>query len=294
MTNNENPELKPQTPDATGEMKKEDPFAVGRERMAKAGQFIDNVKTKTSSFFSRIGGGISKFWNRTKNFGGEAVAATLSADVLAKKGYNKAENFIDEKGHQIIDATAKGVNQAGEWIGEKSEKIADAVTAGYDKTVDFTGKKIDQAGNWVEAKSDQFSEFAKNKAEQVKDITKSGIELGKDAAFYAKQKTAEGLVAVKNGVANQYGRLETFSKNAIEAGKMKAAQIKDNWRAKMNAVREARLQAQVKAQYDQAVQRENAALAQAKQILDQAAFATKAREELAQKLSLMQGLKVAV
>jgi hypothetical protein len=105
-----------------------DPFAKGRERMASVSGFFSKIKENASSLFKRVGGSLSRFGSQAKSFGGEAIAATLSADVLAKQGYEavsdnvvQAQQFVGRKGTEAIDFANQKINQAGEWINEKGD-----------------------------------------------------------------------------------------------------------------------------------------------------------------------------
>ncbi len=127
-----------------------DPFAKGRERIASIGEFFSKAKDKAKSLFSKIGGAFSRFGSKAKSFGGEALAATLSADVLAKKGYEVVSEKVSEKGAQA----------------------AEFVESNYEKARDF-----------VQDKAEQIQEFAQDKIELAKDIaafaagkTKEGLE----------------------------------------------------------------------------------------------------------------------
>jgi hypothetical protein len=262
-----NPEVIKNDAEQKVEGKEADPFAKGRERMASINEFLAKTKEKASSVVSRVGGSLSRFWNRTKSFGGEAVAATLSADVLAKKGYNAVEGkvveagkFVGKKGTEAVDFAGQKINQAGEWAGEKGTQFAGFVGSNYEKAATFT----------------------KDKAEQVKSFAKDKVELGKDIAFYTKEKTKEGLLAAKNGVENRYNKVKTFGENSFAAAKMEMARVKDAYRQKMNAIRVARLQAE----YNRVAKEESATSQKAEKLRLQ-------RESLAEKMGLLQSLEAA-
>lgn len=260
------------------ENKETDPFAKGRERMASISGFFARTKEKASSLVNRVGGALSHFGSRAKSFGGEAVAATLSADVLAKKGYDyskdkagEAKQYVVDKKNEAVGYAGGKIDQASEWASEKGDQFAD-----------WTVEKGDQFTGFVESKYETARDFTKNKAEQVKGFTKDKIELTKDAAFYAKNKTQEGLLKVKNGVENRYNKVKTFGENAFAAAKVEAARVQESYRRKMNEIRLARLQAE----HDKIAQKESAASQKAEQFRQQ-------RESLAEKMGLLQSLEMA-
>ena len=189
------------------ETQKNDPFAKGRERLASIGEFFSNTKEKAVSLFKRIGGALSRFGSKAKSFGVDALAATLSADVLAKKGYEVASDKVGE---------------AKQFVGEKGAQFSEFVGSNYDKARDFT----------------------QNKANQVKEFAQDKVEMAKDLASYAAGKTKEGLEKVGNGVENKYNKVKNFAENAFAAAKLEAARIKDAYRQKMNTIRINRLAAE--------------------------------------------------
>ena len=132
------------------ETQKIDPFAKGRERLASIGEFFSHTKDKAISLFKKIGGALSRFGSKAKSFGIDVLAATLSADVLAKKGYE----FASDK------------------VGEAKEFVSEFVGSNYDKARDFTQNK-----------TNQVKEFSQDKVEMAKDLafytagkTKEGLE----------------------------------------------------------------------------------------------------------------------
>ncbi|MEO8637326.1 MAG: hypothetical protein ABI430_00295 [Candidatus Taylorbacteria bacterium] len=213
----------------------ENPFAKGRERMASIGGFFSRKKEQAIALASRVGGTVSRFWSRTKSFGGEAVAATLSADVLAKKGAQVADEWTSRKAYE---------------------------------TGEYLGKKGAEAEEWVKHKGEQVKEFAKDK-----------VELGKDVAFYAKEKTVEGLTKVKDGVKNRYDKIVGFGENAMAAARFEIMKRKDAFREKMNAIRMNRLLEQ----YGQVEKAESANSERAQRLREQ-------REDLQEKIGLLGAL----
>jgi len=217
----------------------ESPFRKGEERIAAIGNVLEKTKNKTKTVISNVGGSMSRFWNRTKDFGKKAVFAAFSVDDLAKKGYEAVDEWTDKK-----------AAQAGEYLGEKG---AQAQEWTKDK-INLTGEKINQASEWADTKAVQFTnfvekkyedttEFTKNKAEIVKQFAIDKVELTKDIAFYAKEKTNEGFLKAKTGLENSYSKIKNFSENSIASAKMEASRIKDAYHKKMNAIRMRRLEA---------------------------------------------------
>lgn len=136
------------------ETQKNDPFAKGRERLASIGEFFSNTKEKAVSLFKRIGGALSRFGSKAKSFGVDALAATLSADVLAKKGYEvasdkvgEAKQFIGEKGTQVK-----------EFAQDKVEMAKDLASYAAGKTKEG----LEKVGNGVENRYNKVKNFAEN------------------------------------------------------------------------------------------------------------------------------------
>ncbi len=129
------------------ETQKNDPFAKGRERLASIGEFFSNTKEKAVSLFKRIGGALSRFGSKAKSFGVDALAATLSADVLAKKGYEVASDFTQNK-----------ANQVKEFAQDKVEMAKNLASYAAGKTKEG----LEKVGNGVENKYNKVKNFAEN------------------------------------------------------------------------------------------------------------------------------------
>jgi len=240
----------------TNQMVNEDPFAKGRERIAAIGSFFKNTKQNISGWFSRAGKTVSNFSSRVVNFGGEAVAATLSADVLAKKGYN----VVSEK-----------AGEAKEYVSQKGTEA-----------LEFAGGKVDQFGEWVDSKGQQIGNWANKKGEQVSNFAMEKAQLTKDAALYAKDKTVEGLTNVKNSVVKRYFGLKAWGENSYAAAKQEATRIKNAYNQRMNEIKVARLQAE----YQKITEKEIAATGKVEKLRLQ-------REGLEDKLAIIMGLESA-
>ena len=262
----------------------EDPFATGRERMAAISTKLNSVKEKVSSWFTKAGSSISRFWNKTKHFGGEAVAATLSAPELAKQ----ADKYTDEKAHELGVAIGEKAVAATEWVDDKFDKMEQGVEAGYewskDKVTAFGNKMNegrDAVGAWADKKTDQLNEFATEKKELVLAV-----------ASYAKDKTVEKLVKVKDGVADRYDKVKAYGENAYMSAKMKVAEIKQKYRDEQNRKRLEKAKADYDAELAQAVadlQNAEQAEMDAKNMAEQM---KQRKEALAAKISLMENLSM--
>lgn len=211
-----------------------DAFAKGRERMASVGKFFTGIKESFTKAKGGAGERLTRFWNKTKNFGGEAVAATLSADVLAKQGYeytadkiSQADKFVSEK-----------ANEAGQYLGRKGAEA-------YDTTKDFIVETYKEQKELAQDFIKESKEFAKDVAIFTQDITNQGIEVAKDVTFAVKEKTVEGFNRAKEGVAAQYNNVVEFGEKSIMAAKMKAAEAKTGFRKFMYELRLRRLEARI-------------------------------------------------
>ena len=277
-----------------------DPFSAGRERMASIGQFFSKTKEKASSFMGRVGGAISRFGSRAVSFGGEAVAATLSADVLAKKGYNATANVVEKGYNATTGVVEKGYNATANVVEKGYNATAAGLNKGADKFVDGTNRAINSAGEWVYKQEEDFGawseraagtvvsnyetavKFKNSKVEEIKKIKDENVAIAKDVAFFAKTKTNEGFTAAKNGVEKGYLGLKAFGENSIAAGKMEASKIKESFQQKMNEIRIARIQAE----YEKVSQKESAASSKAEQLR---AYS----QSLAEKMQLLKNLEIA-
>ena len=187
FTNEE--ELKAETPEENGEDLKPDPFAKGRERMEAIGGFFSKAKERLASVGNQVGASISRFWSRTKSFAGESAAAVLSADELAKQGYQFTEGKVKDADKWV----GQKAGEAGEYLGQKGAQAVGWAGDKIEQGFDWTQEKADQLENFVENNWDKAKEFTANKADQVKNFATEKVELAKDVAFFVKNKTAEGL-----------------------------------------------------------------------------------------------------
>lgn len=267
----------------------EDPFSKGRERIAAIGDFIEKTKEKAGSLASRVSDTFSRFWSRTKSAAGEGAAALLSADVLAKKGYDAtAEKVIavDQAVTEKVGAFGETVGykaaEAADYVQSKAEQVKDTVMDAYDETLLWGKDKKDQFGEFVTTNYDQAVNFKNEKAEQIKEFAADKVDLAKDVAFFVKEKTSAGLDQAKAGIENRYNKVKSFGENAIMSAGMEAARIKNAYRDGMNALRMRRLQAE----YDKVVANEFIASEKAEKLKQK-------KETLAQKLGLVQALEAA-
>ncbi|MBP6904939.1 hypothetical protein KAZ66_04425 [Candidatus Woesebacteria bacterium] len=252
---------------STMEQVPEDLFAKGRERMATIGGFFTKAKEKFSAVKDKVGASLSRFWSRTKTAAGTGAAAVLSADVLAKKADDWVGDKVEKFGAQIGESGAR----ASSWVGDNLE-------AGYD----WTQEKADQLETFVETNWEKAKDFTATKAEQVKNFAADKVELAKDVAFWAKEKTTEGLQNAKEGIKDRWGKMKAFGEGAIAAAKLEAARVKDAYNEKINEIREKRLVAK----YEQD-------LAIAGQANEKAEKSKAALEAFRDKKSLRQGLSMA-
>lgn len=254
-----------------------DPFVKGRERIAAIGGFFTKAKEKFNDVKKQAGATLSRFWSRTKSAAGETAAAVFSVDDLAAKGAQYAGGKI---------------NQADQWMGQKAEQAGELIGEKGSQAVGWAGDKLEQSYDWTQEKAAQAEafvdknwekakEFTASKAEQVKTFAAEKVEVVKDIAFYAKEKTNEGLDKAKEGIKNRWGQMVSFGEGAIAEGKLKMAQAKESYRNTMNAMRERRL----RAEYEKAVAKESEAS-------EKALILKAKREALEGKMGLLQGLEL--
>ncbi len=215
-----------------------DPFKTGRERIASITNFFSRMKEKAVRATSNAGAKLSRFWSRTKSFGGEAAAAVLSADVLAKKGYN----YVEGKVAEADKWTGEKAEQAGEYIGKNVAQAKEYVVEKGTQAAEYVGDKAEQFAGFVESNYDRAANFTKEKAGQLKKFAEDKVELAKDFAFLAKEKTVEGFVKARDGVKDRYNQVKTYGENAIMSAKIRFAEVKKRYREKMNDIRMRRVQ----------------------------------------------------
>lgn len=262
----------------------EDPFAIGRERIAAINAKLNSVKEKVSGWFNRTSDKISRFWSKTKHVGGEILPAIFSGDRLAKS----ANKTIDEKVYQTGVKIGEKAVEATEWVDDKFDKMEEGVIAGYewskDKVVAFGDKMNegrDAVGAWADKKTDQLSAFANDKK-----------ELALAIASHAKDKTVEGMTIVKDKIADRYDKVKNYGENAYMSAKMKIAEIKQKYRDEQNRKR----LEQAKAEYDAELAQTVAELQNAEQAeidaKNMAEQMKQRKEALAAKISLMENLSM--
>lgn len=267
----------------------EDPFAKGRERMAKMSGFFSSMKEKAKTMASSASDKISKFWDKSKKFGGETVAAVLSADVLADKFDKYTDKKAEELGQGIGNTIASGIHEAKKWnqvIGETNREMVADLKQDLNKVGDKIIDTMAAMEEWQQNKADKIAEIIR----QEKDLAAAAIKQG-------VEKTKEGFNSAKEDVVKLYTGTVEFGKKTIESGKMKFASIKENYRNRINERRLARIAEQRQREMD-TVQRElDAAAAEASTVLDmEKSLAERKKqlaEELEEKIELLKRLKMA-
>ena len=216
---------------------KEDPFAVGRERIVKINTFIDSTKQKARTLFTNVSGRISRFWSKTKNVGGEVIPAVLSADVLAEKGLKnvaeKVEAFDEKTDKQAYEAgvslgknLAEGYDTAKEKViafNQDVKEVGSAIGEDYISAFKDLKEGTISAAKWTEQKADKMLDFISKKE-----------DLLADKLILAGEKTQEGLVRFRNGITEQYKNIKNFGERSFMAAKMKIAEIKQRYRDEQN------------------------------------------------------------
>ncbi len=274
----------------------EDPFAKGRERMAAIGGFFSKIKEKAKTMATNAGDKISKFWNKSKHYGGEAVAAALSTDALYKKFDEHTDQKANELGQGIGGAIASGIHEAKKWnqvIGETNREMVADVKQDLTKGYEWSKNKINQVGNKIVDTAASIEDWQNKKIDQAAEIVREG----KDLAIYVKElavnKTVEKFNQAKEGVAKQYDKVAEYGEKAMTAGKMKVASVKENYRkwvndrslAKMEAKRQEELQnLQMESQL---TEQQLANAEKSRELL------AKKSEELKQKIALVSNLRIA-
>ncbi len=282
----------------------EDPFAKGRERMAAMSSGLNKAKEKASAWFDRAGGSISRFWGKTRHAAGEAVAATLSVDDLAKKGYENTSNALKA----ADEAVTEKVFEAGQYLGYKGAQAADYVGEKVTQGAEYVVTKTGEAGEWIADTQDKFAKnaekafeaaanFTEKKADQIAKFATDKAELTAALATYAADKTVEGLTYVRDGVANRYHEVKNYGENAWKSAQLRIAKIKEDYRNKQNEKRMARLEAarqaeiaHLAAQVEMAAQSEEMAKQAAEQQIQAAEQHGQIKNALMAKLNLMTSL----
>lgn len=215
----------------------EDPFAVGRERIAKINLGIDSVKQKAKTWFTNVSNKISGFWNKTKSVGGEVIPAVLSADVLAEKGLKNVADRVEA----FDEKTDKQAYEAGVSLGKNLAEgydIAKEKVVGFGQDVEEVGSSISE--DYVSAFKDLkegtifAAKWTEDKADKMLDFISKKEDLLADKLILAGEKTHERFIRFGNGVTEQYKNIKNFGEKSFMSAKMKIAEIKQKYRDEQN------------------------------------------------------------
>ncbi len=278
----------------------EDPFAKGRERMDKIKGFFSGMKEKAKTMASSASDKISKFWDKSKKFGGEATAAVLSADVLADKFDKHTDQKANELGQSIGGAIASGIHEAKKWnqvIGETNREMVADVKQDLTKGYEWSKNKINQVGNKIVDTAASIEDWQNKKIDQAAEIVREG----KDLAIYVKElavnKTVEKFNQAKEGVTKQYDKVAEYGEKAMTAGKMKVASIKENYRKWVNDRRLARIAEQRQREMDTVQAELDAAAVEAASVANMEQSISERKKQLAkeieEKIELLARLQMA-
>ncbi len=183
-------------------------FNKGQERFDSIASTISSVKEKTVSLFKQAGSKIGNFFKKT-------TIGVLSTPEIVEKGAEKYDDMV-----------TKGVY----WAGGKIESAEN-----------FVGEKLDQGLEMYDKKLDQGFAWAERRVSDTKEFINDGVELGKDAAFYLKNKSEEKLESIKSGISNRYNSIVEFGAKSVNGAKEAIRSKKENFNNWRNEVRKQRL-----------------------------------------------------
>lgn len=183
-------------------------FNKGQERFDNIVGTISSVKEKTISLFKQAGSRIGNFFKKT-------TIGVLSAPEIIEKGAEKYENMVTEGVYVVEDKIKSGTDFVGSKI---------------DRGLDIYDEKIDKGVAWAERRVDDTKEFIND-----------GIELGKDVAFYLKNKSEEKLNSIKSSVTNRYNSIVEFGAKSVNGAKEAIRSQKESFNNWKNDVRKQRL-----------------------------------------------------
>jgi hypothetical protein len=179
----------------------------GEERYEKAGAFMNSMKEKASSVFSRVSGFFSK---APKTI----AVGVLSAPEIGMAGVKKVDqglDYLEDKGIQFEDWTKNKAEQGSQFVKDK-------ISGGYE---------------FLKNKKDQLFEYAQDKA----DIAQAVVELSSDVVAGKIDDVTEKIDNVRSKIALQSEKLLEFGQSSLISAQMKKQEVINSWRNKYNALR---------------------------------------------------------
>ena len=170
--------------------------------------------------------------------------------TLGKIGsFFSKENMKEAAAHALStpEYVGKGVQAADDMIGKAEEGFASIQDSVTNKAAEISGRigeKVDSAGQWAEASVASAAEtvaragaWTEVKATKAKDMAQAGLEIGAGLTLLAGAKTVEGVRDVGNKIASGYEASVDYGRNAVEAARVKAAEVKGVFRSFANRAR---------------------------------------------------------
>lgn len=212
-------------------------FDKGQERFDAISNKVSAIKEGTIGFFKKAGSKIGNFFKKT------AVGALAMPEIIGE-GAERYDKMVTKGIYSAVDGVKSGVN----YVEKKAEQYGDMVDGGVNSAIDgaksginYVGEKINQGLDAYDRKIDQGFNWAERKVDNTKAFINEGIELGKDAAFYLGNKSAEGLQNLGNSISNRYNSIVEFGANSINGAKEAILEKKKQFNDWKNEVRKQRL-----------------------------------------------------
>lgn len=194
----------------------------GQERYEKLSESLSNAKKNVSSWFKSGVAGMGRF------FKGSAVAALSTPEATVAGGAYVAQKAME----------------GGQYVGQKLEQGRDFIAAKDAQLAEWEEGTWESASQFTDEKVKAIKEFISTKGGQVRNFATDKIELGQALASLASEKTAEGYVAVREGVISRWGKLMEFGKNSIAAAEQKRQQMANSFNQKRTSLKMALLERQ--------------------------------------------------
>jgi len=230
---------------------KEDPLAVGYERINTISTWFSNANKKAGQVAEKTGVKIGRFFARTLSGVKSGLAAVVMADKFAKQGYDfagkkidqadafttekieKAEDFLQKKAEQGVEFIDKTTNKTTKYVVDKVAQVYEGVTEAGAYVADKAGKMVDSAGRGLENAYD----FTIKKEKQLEKLVADEYELGRFIAIASADLTAESYEKAKNEIGKQYNNLKKFGEGRVLATERAFASFKKKFYDKVNDIR---------------------------------------------------------
>jgi len=146
-----------------------------------------------------------------------------SPSEVAKQRRESVSNFINDKKENFknkISSAGQGIKNFFGKVKAFGGKVADVAIA----PDAYIASGLEKANSFVDKKAEQLNSFVEGK-----------IALGKLFVNFAENKTVETYTELQNAIVSRYEGLKQYGNDAIEAGRNKIKETKDNSRNKKNA-----------------------------------------------------------